>query len=403
MLAERCEACHAGAERVAEIVAGAPAPRWHGVTDAACRGCHTVADHQTNHASADDCASCHVEHRDAERLVDVATARCTACHGDLREGDGKLALVAGDGRNIRSFQDGHPEFAVWTFEGSNLTRRRLDRTPPPADRAQLKLNHALHLKPGLPGPPGDPRVQLVCTDCHQGPMTIATWRFGKPEPGLLPATALDLAPAEEPAYLAPVRYDQHCAGCHPHTFGDARFPDLPAPHDTPAVIRAFLKGVYSNYIVAHLDELAGPPRARPIGEPAAARSALTAEAWVAERIGAAEAVLFTDPKRCQLCHTLEGDPREPRVVPTRVPVRWLPHARFDHGVHRLLACGECHGAAESTTTADVLMPRREVCAGCHNPGGAPERCAECHTFHAATAPVLMEGRLRVEGVAGAER
>jgi len=398
MLVERCEACHVEAEQVAELAPGGPPTRWHAVTDAACRACHTVADHQTNRASADACATCHVEHGDAERLADVATVRCTACHADLREGDGPLALVAADARAIRAFGDGHPEFAVWTFEGAGLTRKRLGQTPPPVDRAQLKLNHALHLKPGLPGPPGNPRVQLVCIDCHQGPMTVATWRFGKEPPGLAPVTALDLAPAEEPAYLAPVRYDQHCASCHPHTFGDARFPELPAPHDTPAEIRAFLKGLYSNYIVGHLDELAGPPRTRPIGEPAQARSAPTAEGWVAERVAAAETVLFTDPKRCRLCHTLEGND-EPRVVPTRVPIRWLPHARFDHGVHRLLACGECHGAAESPTTADVLMPRRKVCEACHRSGEASDRCAECHTFHAATAPVLMEGRLKVEDVA----
>ena len=43
----------------------------------------------------------------------------------------------------------------------------------------------------------------------------------------------------------------------------------------------------------------------------------------------------------------------------RSPSRWLPHARFDHGVHRPVACAECHEAATSTETKDVLLPKIE--------------------------------------------
>src|SRR5262249_21910811 len=152
-----------------------------------------------NQAHTPRCASCHVEHRGSARLAAVATAHCAACHADLAAYIvGEPRLVGADGRHIRGFADGHPEFAVWTRSHEEPRRERLDATPAPEDLAQLTFNHMKHLKADLPGPPGLPRVQLACADCHQGPMTAATWRFGVPPPGWSPATAPELAPAEEP-------------------------------------------------------------------------------------------------------------------------------------------------------------------------------------------------------------
>ena len=414
MLEARCEACHASATRPEAKAAAAPAEMpaarvagpWLGVTDVACRTCHDVPDHESNQSDTPACASCHVEHRRKAALAAVATGHCTRCHAGLdAHTRGEPRLVGVDGRQIRSFDDGHPEFAVWTRRTESPHRERLDRIPPPRDTAQLKFTHAKHLEPDLPGPAGMARVQLVCADCHQGPMALAAWRFGKQPPGWSPATAPDLAPAEEPAYMAPVRYQQHCATCHPHTFGDDRFPDLPAPHDTPPVIRAFLNGLYANYVVSHPEELSGPPRTRPIAEGATTRSAPSADEWVRAQVLAADAVLFRESKHCQLCHVLEEAPASdlPTVTPTRVPIRWLPQSRFDHGVHRLLRCTECHAAPQSTETADILLPRRETCQTCHRPRGARNHCAECHTYHAANTPVDMNGPLTIRAVASGAR
>ena len=100
---------------------------------------------------------------------------------------------------------------------------------------------------------------LEC-DCHEGAMALATHRPGDAAPPApSPADAPDLAPAESPAYMAPVRFVRHCAGCHPNTF-DARFPDMPAPHDRPEVIHAFLRGLYADYAMANPDALADPRR-----------------------------------------------------------------------------------------------------------------------------------------------
>ncbi len=70
------------------------------------------------------------------------------------------------------------------------------------DPGTIKLSHQVHLKSDLKGPNGP--VQLQCVDCHQ------------------PVSHVPNAP------MAPVKYAQHCASCHPLVF-DSRFNE-PAPH-----------------------------------------------------------------------------------------------------------------------------------------------------------------------------
>jgi len=88
-------------------------------------------------------------------------------------------------------------------------------------------------------------------------------------------------------------------------------------------------------------------------------------------------------QKCEFCHTLSSAPdRLPRVAPTAIPARWLPHSVFDHGAHRPLACTECHKATASTDTTDVLLPSITVCRECHRQGGgARAGCVECHIYH----------------------
>lgn len=388
----RCEACHAGT--IEASVAGGGAPRWQAATDAACQRCHAAPDHETNQASTPACGTCHAEHRGQAQLAATPANACIACHGDLDQHvKGTPRVVGADARAIHGFGDGHPEFAVW------IAGRRVRLDAAPVDGAQLKLNHKLHLKPGLRGPAGAGAVQLGCGDCHQGPMALAVPRPGDaaPDPPS-PGDAPDLFPAEEPAYMAPIRFTRHCAGCHPNTF-DARFADMPAPHDRTEVVHAFLRGLYADYIVAHPDELADPRRRLLGREPTV--PVATPNDWVRDQVSQAEEMLFRDPKRCQECHTLSWPSAGglPAVAPTRVPVRWLPQSRYDHGVHRLLGCSECHASADSEKTTDVLLPTAKTCRGCHHPEGASDRCSECHTYHAATGPREMNGKQRVRDLA----
>ena len=199
--------------------------------------------------------------------------------------------------------------------------------------------------------------------------------------------------------MAPVRYTKHCAGCHPNTF----HPEAgPAPHDRPEVIHAYLRGLFSEYIVSHPEERTDPRRFRLGREPSVS---VTSQAdWVNEQVSEAEKLLFRDPKRCAECHFMDwpADAAFPTVEPTRMPVRWLPQSVFDHGMHRLLACGECHPAATSTETKQILLPGVKNCQGCHRPEGAPIRCSECHTYHPATGPREMNGRQKIQQLAAGE-
>jgi hypothetical protein len=86
---------------------------------------------------------------------------------------------------------------------------------------------------------------------------------------------------------------------------------------------------------------------------------------------------------CPYCHTVEKADPLPRIVPPKIPVRWLLHSSFDHRAHRPLACLACHvEAKKSTDTADVLLPKMVVCQECHREGGgARAGCVECHLYH----------------------
>ena len=74
------------------------------------------------------------------------------------------------------------------------------------------------------------------------------------------------------------------------------------------------------------------------------------------------------------------------------PDRWLVHGRFHHEKHRTLACVECHEAATSSKTSDVLLPTIATCRKCHGTSVATigssiaADCVVCHNYHAPTHP-----------------
>ncbi|MBM3573911.1 MAG: cytochrome c3 family protein, partial [Alphaproteobacteria bacterium] len=70
----------------------------------------------------------------------------------------------------------------------------------------------------------------------------------------------------------------------------------------------------------------------------------------------------------------------------QIAERWLPKGGFRHDRHMLMACGDCHQAAKSNASEDVLLPSIETCRNCHT-GSAPvmnkvsSTCVNCHGFH----------------------
>jgi hypothetical protein len=411
----QCEQCHVPAR-----AAGAAAPSgsafWLRVPDPACLKCHDGTVHHATQVDTPTCASCHLEHKGRVALATMNDAHCTRCHRDLRTRDGsatdyrrRIERFPAPGRGGAGETD-HPEFAVSVKEDGRRARVHVTDKARLADTAQMKLNHQVHLKPGLKGidevtaqrgakglassPKG---MQLTCTFCHE--------------------------PDQASAYMRPVTYARHCADCHPLGYDAERFPGGVVPHDRPLIVRAFLRSQYAEAPEGDKRAAAQKPEAREpepdqprrrLGareepeeeQPRAGRLAGRRDAPEepqeerprAGRLGGrrdapeetgpkglqqAQAYLFQNKQGCKLCHTLTPGEKLPEVAPTCMPARWLPHSRFDHGAHRSLSCAECHKAAQSTETKDVLLPSIATCRECHHgrAGGARTGCVECHVYH----------------------
>lgn len=350
------------------------------VSDRKCLTCHDGPMHQAAQEFTPSCASCHTDHRGAVRLAATSDTNCTQCHANLSTRGGSTNFV----RNVGSFENDHPEFAVL---------RSGQRDP-----GTIRLNHYLHLQPNLFGPNGG-RVQMVCSDCHRSaadasgprPYGDASSQAGNLQAGTskdLHADVTKNSTSDQPtsrATMAPATYAQTCAACHALQF-DKRLADA-VPHDKPEVIHPFLVAKLQAYIAAHPGDLRVPrDPSRDLPEKAipADFRLLTPPQWVAERAAEDEDLLWR--KTCKQCHTIisgEGGAL-PKIAPSKITSRYMPHAKFDHSQHGLVDCASCHTAAKtSQQSSDVLLPGIATCRNCHHSGteAAESRCFECHTYH----------------------
>lgn len=347
------------------------------VADQKCLACHDGAIHHATQASTPACASCHADHRGAIRLAATSDANCTECHAELTTRSG---MQVGTARNITGFESNHPEFAML----------RAGRSDP----GTILLNHYRHLQPNLLGPNGS-RVQMVCADCHRSAADAGKpWPYGDANnqagAGTINSNSNEF-PASGPgigtsrAYLAPATYAQTCAACHTLQF-DKRIVD-PVPHDKPEVVHTFVVAKLQAYIAAHPADLRvprDPGRDLPEKPIPADYRVLTPPQWVGERAAEDEELLWR--KTCKQCHAiLPGDGANlPKIAPSNITARYLPHANFDHSQHGLVDCASCHAAAlTSQQSSDVLVPGIATCGACHHSGAeaAESRCFECHTYH----------------------
>ena len=388
--------------------------------DPACLDCHDGPLHHASKTAAPDCATCHVEHRGRINLSAASNQACVECHSDLSPATGASHYS----NHIRSFEDGHPEFATLRSAGGIGAR----------DSGTIKLNHALHMKPIRRGPNG-PIVNLECGNCHRPTSVDADVTYADPKyraaavsykdsDEFLSVHAGTLKPAKAPSgreLMAPVKFANACAACHLLTF-DKSFEEG-VPHDKPEAVHSFVVKKFTEYIATHpgeLREMQDPERdltGRPL--PPKMR-VLTAPQWISEHTAVAEELLWH--KTCAQCHTLTTTPLEdtriarwsatdakpiasargaesysnsnamlasvsmklPDIAPANTTLTWMPHAKFDHDAHRGFTCVSCHvKALTSTEASDLLIPGIETCKKCHAPGPehAESRCYECHTYH----------------------
>jgi len=385
--------------------------------DTACLSCHDGPVHHTDQVKSLECASCHSEHHGRVNIRAASDRACAECHGDLKMQAGAAIYAP----HIRSFEDGHPQFAA-VRAGS-------------FDPGTLKLNHAIHMQPIRRGPNG-PIVNLDCGDCHRSAAVKSKWtyedvRYTTMEQTYSEAEEIRVvnadtltphAPRTDRELMAPVQFATACASCHLLSF-DERFEEG-VPHDKPEVIHIFVVKKLQDYIAAHPGEvrvirdpdrdLAGKPLLPEV-------RILTPAEWVPERTAEDEELLWR--KTCNQCHILKNVPQTeanaatlaaspamavsgalvrlgdalnpapgvtrtaiylPEVAASNTTARWMPHARFDHDAHRGFTCVSCHpNALTSTESKDVLLPGIAICQTCHAPGldRAESRCSECHTYH----------------------
>jgi hypothetical protein len=430
MIDADCERCHALIPRPAAVPAAAdgtaarpkllPAVHTGGrffrkVSDGACLVCHDGSVHHETQTVEPPCAECHVEHQGRTTLVRFKDRHCVSCHDDLKAKT-KGGTPKFEARVVRLAE--HPEFALF--------RKNVK------DTAAIKLSHETHLKEGLPAG-GGKRVTLGCEACHKEdaagqyllpivyethcaqchPLEVADGLVApheQPEivrgfllarlaggkggaPGAAPAPAdkpAETAPATEPdsggrrrrgasslrelveqvqlrwrgpAVELAQRQRGGAAQESPAPAAPAPAAEQPGAGEQPAGRRR-----------------GGPAEPAPAAPAPAAGRGAAALAAVAD----AEKELFTGRQGCKYCHTLEeGEQGLPKIAPPKIPSRWLPHSSFSHRVHRPLDCVACHaGAPKSVETADVLMPKMQVCQDCHRAGGgARDDCVECHLYH----------------------
>ena len=351
-IGKKCESCHAVKIKGLQVV------RFRKkVTDEACLECHQAPAHKTTQAFTPGCSSCHTEHTGSQSLRQVADGNCAQCH----------ASGVPHFQPVASFPSRHPEFRPLEDDAR--------------DPGTIALNHAVHLKP-IRGPNGV--VQLQCNDCHRTAADAAEpWRFAS-------TSALTSAPKDLPlGLMLPVTYERTCSACHQLQF-DSRI-SAQVPHKDPGVVRDFVRAAYREYIAANPKQLrstANNMRLIPAGETEAVPR--STEEFVATQSRNAEQLLWR--KTCKECHQTDFSQAGthdglPRVVPSKITVKWLTHASFKHTPHASLSCISCHvKAPTSIETAEVLIPSIRTCAACHKDslqreGRADNGCYECHQYH----------------------
>jgi hypothetical protein len=449
--ASDCRACHLDADRdlfgsllhspVHTGATAAPSPAAAkllsrtalSLMDQACLQCHPTSglhlpqstglalrtvSSELNVVHATSCAVCHREHIGTQRMALPERQSCATCHDnadELRRTRRSLRLdkpdVAATGEN-RDLGDGIVRFiaaprAVGTLPAfPNYAQGHPAfgyEQPGARDPADLKFNHARHLRGDLPALKSGP---LTCNTCHQS--------------------------GAGGVFYQPVRYEKHCQECHSLQIQPS-LPQLRVPHGDPEKVRFFLASLESSFEAAiRAEGVADPSQiARRVGGEMQAlrRRGLNTLDDLERRV-----FLEGDPRddpgtrlmragnpkfltECAKCHTVTpgGANRAPSVQPPNIAERWIQRGPFTHLPHEHMACTDCHGTAtKSKLTSDILLPPQALCAECHRPqaphapqpwemvkanagspphgealaaaqrsaGGVKWDCQSCHVFHA---------------------
>ncbi|MFN0019682.1 MAG: cytochrome c3 family protein [Pirellulaceae bacterium] len=392
-----CKACHvpfvpqrpdAGGTRTLSLsLTASSSKEAHQKADAKCSECHKSAGIHNNTqiaAEVESCASCHRDHQGRDFVMArMDDSHCIRCH----------ALIA-DHRTAPDSANEAPIVSVTSFElpsadaGSGHPPFRSLQTK--EDPGNIRFSHHLHMTPGqlYPGqaaPAGKPLTQLVCDSCHQPETTTETG-----------------------AYMRPIKYEQHCRACHPLNLPGQ--PEVVVPH---GLTSTRLEDVVLGYLAEGAKDspkISPPKRLIPGKTPG---SNLSSTMKLPPELVATHRLTELRQNKCSQCHSWQ-EQNSKEVQPSRIPNKWLRHARFNHQKHQTAAkCQDCHAQAVAKLPPDgvpgkladdeeVMIPNIDNCARCHAPrnesaatGGARFDCAECHRYHHAPP---NEKPLRSEGL-----
>jgi hypothetical protein len=319
----------------------------------------------------DRCASCHREHTTAPpeptvaRTADILRAGkpalvvvsdCAGCHARL-----KMRLP--DTRLIDTPDwSRHPDFQPLVVTGMDGPAPRLQRislSNHPTEANGLTFSHKVHMNPtggvarqgfelGLTKGYG---AALTCESCHR---------------------------ADGLGGFKPMQMERDCGACHSLAFAQVGGELKTLRHHDLRNIAGVLRG-------AQL-----PPGA-PKVDPAVLRRGMQPGGL------------------CVDCHTVQpsSGPFGGEIQPVRVAERLLPRGDFNHAVpaHAGLGagaaqCADCHNAAASDRSSDLLLEGVATCRACHGktahetPRFAGTQCAECHGYHSpGQAPRTGQDRL----------
>ncbi|MDP9056878.1 MAG: cytochrome c3 family protein [Pseudomonadota bacterium] len=359
---ETCMSCHKDVHDHAPAAMLAMARGPAGFGAAALQG---VA-HAFGREGPGACVDCHVEHQGMRTMEPTRQQFCADCHGSLKD------LVHGTKLgNAGDFGTAHPEFRAWIVTNAETRARApvsLDDHPREDDG--LTFSHRMHLdrmggvaKMAMTLGSGQGYGHaLGCADCHR--------------------------PSSDGTRFEPVSMERDCEACHSLAYSRVGGTYLKLRHGDVPQMLAQLSLVGPARTMA-------PTRTRPgdfapnyntnysTGRLYHANFALSG---VAGRAMAPNGI-------CGECHKPEMRGGRLAVRPVTLVSRYMPNGWFDHAAHSQTRCSECHAAATSQSSTDVLLPRVAECRSCHMGEAAakprvPSSCAMCHAYHkSALAPV----------------
>jgi hypothetical protein len=315
----------------------------------------------------------------------VASSQCISCHGDnsvmeasarkgmqiepglFRRHPHPLQQVAfelprpaqGLTKSFQHFWTDHPEFQINTEKAQN---------PKVRDPDTLRFNHQRHFAADIP-PLDKQGTKLDCNYCHKSDT--------------------------EGRFMKRITFAANCQACHSLQF-DIHNPELTLPHGNATAVLGFLRSLPTHYEELALSKGMPASQVRPFVEQQ--RRGLRNQFGSDDEL--IRAVFFTsDPYKpqqragaqtrasfsgCRFCHEVTPATAGAPVIAKPILVdRWIMRTDFNHAKHASVKCDDCHHALQSHDTADILMPVKANCVGCHSPAGkVSAECMTCHKYHA---------------------